>query len=97
MIEYDWDTEKEAENVRQHGIDFYEAMVALRDPFAVEWFDQDHSLDETRFITIGRDLRGRFFTVVTSDDWPKPRIISARRATKRERHAYQHQRPPDSH
>jgi hypothetical protein len=95
VIEYDWDTEKEAENVRQHGFDFYEAMVALRDPFAVEWFDEDHSIDEIRFITIGRDLRGRFLTVVTSDDWPKPRIISARRATKRERHAYEHQRPLD--
>ena len=97
MIEYDWDTEKEAENVRQHGFDFYEAMVALRDPFAVEWFDEDHSTDEPRFVTIGRDLRGRFLAVVTSDGWPKPRIISARRATKRERHAFEHQRPPDSH
>ena len=93
MIEYDWDTEKEAENVRQHGFDFYEAMVALRDPFAVEWFDEDHSTDEPRFVTIGRDLRGRFLAVVTSDGWPKPRIISARRATKRRRHPYEHQRP----
>ena len=97
MIEYDWDPDKEAENVRQHGFDFYEAMVALRDPFAVEWFDEDHSTDEPRFVTIGRDLRGRFLAVVTSDGWPKPRIISARRATKRERHAFEHQRPPDSH
>ena len=97
MIEYDWDRGKEAENVRQHGVNFYEAMVALRDRFAVEWFDLDHSIDEIRFIAIGCDLQGRFLTVVTSDDWPRPRIISARRATKRERHAYEHQRPPDSH
>ena len=93
MIEYGRDPAKEAENVRQHGVTFSDALVALRDHFAIEWFDEDHSTDEPRFVTIGRDLRGRFLTVVTSDGWPKPRIISARRASKRERHAYERQRP----
>jgi len=95
VIEYGRDPVKEAENVRQHGIDFNDATVALRDPFRVEWFDEDHSTDELRFATIGRDLQGRFLTVVVSEGRPRPRIISARRATKRERHAYEHQRPPD--
>jgi Uncharacterized protein conserved in bacteria len=93
VIEYGRDPAKEAENVRQHGINFSDAIVALRDPFRIEWFDEDHSSDESRFVTIGRDIWGRFLAVVTSESWPKPRIISARRATKRERHAYQHQRP----
>ena len=93
MIEYGRDPVKEAENVRQHGVNFNDAIIALRDPFRVEWFDDDHSADEIRFIAIGCDLQGRFLTVVTSDDWPRPRIISARRATKRERHAFEHQRP----
>ncbi len=92
MIEYGRDPVKEAENVRQHGVNFNDAIIALRDPFRVEWFDDDHSADEIRFIAIGCDLQGRFLTVVTSDDWPRPRIISARRATKRERHAFEHQR-----
>jgi uncharacterized DUF497 family protein len=70
-------------------------MAALRDPFAIGWFDEDYSREDSRFITIGRDLRGRFLTVVVSEGRPRPRIISARRATKRERHAYEHQRPPD--
>ena len=93
VLEYTWDDDKEAENVRTRGIDFDDAIVALRDPFAIDWFDEDHSADEPRFVAIGRDLRGRFLAVVTSERRPKPRIISARRATKRERHAYEHQRP----
>lgn len=93
MIEYSRDPVKEAENVRNHGVSFDDATVALQDRLAVSWFDEDHSIEEPRFVTIGRDLRGRFLAVVTSEGWPKPRIISARRATKRERHAYEHQRP----
>ena len=93
MIEFDWDPDKEAENARRRGIDFYDAMAALRDPFAIGWFDEEHSIAEPRFVTIGRDLRSRFLAVVTSDGWPKPRIISARRATKRERHAFDLQLP----
>ena len=56
MIEFGRDPTKEAENVRHHGVTFSDALVALRDPFAIEWFDEDHSTDEPRFVTIGRDL-----------------------------------------
>ena len=93
VIEYGGDPAKEAENVRRHGVSFDDAIVALRDRFAVRWFDETHSVDEPRFVTIGRDIKGRFLAVVTSEKWPEPRIISARRATKRERNAYQNQRP----
>jgi hypothetical protein len=93
VIEYGRDRAKEAESVRQHGVSFDEAIVALRDPFKVEWFDEAHSVEEPRFVTIGRDLRGRFLAVVTSDGGDRPRIISALRATKRERNAYELQRP----
>jgi uncharacterized DUF497 family protein len=93
VIEYGRDRAKEAENVRQHGVSFDEAIVALRDPFKIEWFDEAHSVEEPTFVTIGRDLQGRFLAVVTSDGGHGPRIISARRATKRERNAYELQRP----
>ena len=95
VIEYDHDPAKEAENVRQHGIDFSAATVAILDPLAIGWFDEEHSDDEPRFVTIGRDVRGRLLAVITSEAWPKPRIVSARRATKRERDAYEQQRPID--
>jgi uncharacterized protein len=93
VIEYGRDPAKEAANAWQHNVRFDDAIVALRDPFGVEWFDEAHSTDEPRFIKIGRDLRGRFLAVVTSEGGHGPRIISARRATKRERNAYEHQRP----
>jgi uncharacterized protein len=91
--EYDRDPVKEAENLRRHGIPFHHAIVALLDPFAVGWFDEEHSIDEHRFVTVGRDLRGRLLTVVTSESRASSRIISARRATKRERDAYELQLP----
>ena len=94
MFAYGRDPAKEAENVKRHGVHFDDAIVALRDPLAIGWFDESHSAEELRFVTIGRDLRGRYLAVVTSETWPRPRIISARRATKRERYAYEDQRPP---
>lgn len=93
MREYDRDPAKEAENLRRHGVHFHDAIVALLDPFAVGWFDEDHSIDERRFVTVGRDLRGRLLAVVTSESRARSRIISARRATKRERDAYEVQLP----
>ena len=83
----------EAENIRRHaGISFDDAIVALRDRFATRWFDESHSGEDPRFVTIGRDIKGRFLAVVASEKWPKPRIISAWRASKRERDAYQRRR-----
>ena len=72
MIEFDWDPDKEAENARRRGIDFYDAMAALRDPFAIGWFDEEHSIAEPRFVTIGRDLRSRFLAVVQGADLSCP-------------------------
>jgi uncharacterized DUF497 family protein len=93
VIEYGRDPAKEAENVRRHGISFDDAIVALWDQFKIGWSDEEHSGEEPRFVTVGRDLRGRFLAVVTSNGGRGPRIISARRATKRERNAYERQRP----
>ena len=51
--------------------------------------DVEHSDEEPRQITLGWSYQGRLLVVVTSErDTESPRIISARRATKRERHAY---------
>ena len=89
MVEYTWDPEKEAENVRKRGIWFGEAKTVLYWRLAIRWFDEAHSQDEPRFNTIGWSALSRILIVVTSDDGVQPRIISARRATKRERDAYQ--------
>jgi uncharacterized protein len=93
VFQYRVDPAKEAENVRKHGVGFDDARAALRDPMRVTWFDESHSAEELRFVTLGCDLKGRVLVVVTSEREPSPRIISARRATKRERHAYEERRP----
>jgi hypothetical protein len=92
VFDYTWDPDKEAENVREHGIWFQEARTVLRGNLAVTWFDELHSAEEPRFKTIGYSDLGRILVVVTSDDGAQPRIISALRASKRERDAYQRRR-----
>jgi uncharacterized DUF497 family protein len=66
VFEYGRDPAKEAENVRRHGVHFDDAIVALRDPLAIGWFDESHSAEELRFVTIGRDLRDAIFGGATS-------------------------------
>ena len=89
MVDYTWDADKEEENVRKRGIWFAEARTILRGRLTVTWFDELHSQDEPRFKSIGYSDLGRILVVVTSDDGVQPRIISAWRASKRERDAYQ--------
>ena len=85
---YDRDSEKERINVRMHGITFNEAETVIGNPASRTRYDERHSMREPRFITVGWSLLGRLLVVVTSEGGPRPRIISARRATKRERDAY---------
>ena len=92
MVEYTWDPDKEIENVRRHGISFGEARTVLRGHLKFTWFDELHSTYELRFKTIGYSDLGRILVVVTSEDGGLPRIISAWRASKRERDAYQRRR-----
>jgi uncharacterized DUF497 family protein len=92
VVDYTWGADKEAENFRKHGIWFEEARSVLRGYATVTWFDELHSEWEPRFRTIGFSDLGRILIVVTSDDGVQPRIISAWRASKRERDAYQRRR-----
>jgi len=85
---YDWDPDKAEVTRRRRGITFDEAEAVVLDPASVTRFDFAHSADEPRFITVGLSTRGRVLVVITSERGPRPRIISARRATKRERDAY---------
>ena len=66
----------------------------FRDPFALTFDDPDHSLDERRFVTIGVSARQRVLFIAHADRRvDRMRIISARRATPGEVHAYQEARP----
>jgi hypothetical protein len=84
-----WDATKEAANRRKHGVDFHEAIEALQDPLGLSRPDEDHDPDESRWSTVGLTRTGRLLRVTTAEVGPTIRIISARRATARERHAYE--------
>ncbi len=83
-----WDANKASENLVKHKIEFSHAATVLDDPMAITIEDEQH--EERRFITLGADLLGRVLIVVyayTGED--KIRLISARKATKKERKAYE--------
>ena len=85
-MEFEWDEEKDAANVRKHGIPFRVARRVFDDPFRKEWYDEAHSLAEDRYNTIGMVYDVLF--VVYTERADAIRIISARLATPAERRVY---------
>lgn len=88
-MEFEWDEAKAARNLKKHKVAFDEAATTFGDPLAVTFPDPDHSLDEDRFITIGTSARSRVLIVSHTDREERIRIISARKATRQERIAYE--------
>ena len=88
MQDRPWDPEKARSNLAEHGVAFEEARSIVLDPLTRFWPDNEHSVAEDRVIAIGiRRSGGALFIVIAIDRQGRMRIISARRATKRERHA----------
>jgi uncharacterized DUF497 family protein len=86
---YEWDPEKAEANLKKHKVSFMEATMVFLDPRAVTFDDPDHSATEHRFITIGSSRAGRLLFVAHADRRDRIRIVSARRATRRETHGYE--------
>ncbi len=84
---YQWDGEKAAANLRKHGIDFADAVSVFADDLAITIPDERY--DEERFITIGVDAFGRILVVVYTWRGDEIRLISARKATRREQKQYE--------
>ena len=89
---FEWDARKAATNVRRHGVPFSEAATVFADPDALDGPDLKHSVQEHRSLRLGRSLAGRVlivaYTIRGAGDDEKIRIISARRASRKERAAY---------
>ncbi len=89
---FEWDARKAAANLRKHGVSFDEATTVFADPDALDGPDLDHSEHEARFLRLGRSLADRVlmlaYTIRGSGDAETIRIISARRASRKERAAY---------
>jgi uncharacterized DUF497 family protein len=87
-----WDAGKATRNLKKHGVSFEEAAIFFADPDALEWEDLEHSHKENRFKRLGISSQGRILILVYSyrrmkDDKETLRIITARRASPKEREA----------
>jgi uncharacterized protein len=89
---FDWDTKKAAANLTKHEVSFDEAATVFADSEALDGPDLQHSAVEARFLRLGKSAAGRVLMVAytqrRSRDGDTIRIISARRASRKERSAY---------
>ncbi len=89
---FEWDARKAAVNRTKHGVSFEESETVFGDPDALDGPDLRHSDEESRFLRLGRAATGRVlivaYTVRRRDHGERIRIISARRASRKERAAY---------
>ncbi len=90
MLTFEWDRKKAKSNEQKHGINFHEASTVFADSVSLTICDPLHSDDEKRFIIIGISYRNRILAVVHTSCDDNIRIISARKATKKERSYYEH-------
>jgi len=84
----EWDPGKAKSNLQKHGVSFADAATALYDEGAVTLLDED-SVDEERFVTLGLDALERLLVVVYTYRGENVRLISARKASAREKRAYE--------
>jgi uncharacterized protein len=87
-MEIEWDADKAVANFKKHGVRFEEAATSLLDPQALAREDAD-SKGEARWLLIGMSASARLLTVVyTLRDEDRIRVISARKATRKEAEYY---------
>ena len=89
MIDFEWNPKKAASNKSKHGVSFAEAATAFGDPLSLTIFDPEHSESEDRFILLGASTFGNLIVVSHTARDGIIRIISARRASRRERLQYE--------
>jgi uncharacterized protein len=80
-MKFEWDINKAALNIKNHGVNFEEAVEAFYDINAVRGFDTEHSENEKRFYIIGFSSRRLLFVIYGEKvDSDTIRIITARKA-----------------
>jgi uncharacterized DUF497 family protein len=86
---FEFDPAKAAANLRNHGVSFEEAITVFDDPLSSTLDDDQHSIDERRFITVGMSTHHRILFVVYTESTSAIRIIGARLTTTTERNQYE--------
>jgi hypothetical protein len=90
---FEWDPIKAQRNLKKHKVSFERAAQIFLDPIAISIYDDEHSIEEDRWITLGKDNNGVLLVVCHTfkeleEDQRKIRIINARKATKPESKQY---------
>ena len=89
-LQFEWGKRKAQLNKKKHKIDFKEAATVFKDKLSLTIIDTIYtSIDEERYVTLGLSSRQKLLVVVHCDREDKIRIISARKATKREIRSYE--------
>jgi uncharacterized protein len=91
MITFEWDAAKAKSNLKKHDISFEEAQSVFYDEFALQFYDEENSDNEGRFIMLGVSNHSNLLVVCHCERGKGEiiRIISARKATKNERQYYE--------
>ena len=88
-MDFEWDAEKAQKNIEKHGVRFEIASAVFVDPDRITAIDDRFDYGEERLVTLGRTHDGILVVVTTGrDEGQIIRIISARKANKRERRTY---------
>ena len=89
-LRFEWDRDKNRINQKKHGVSFEEAKSVFYDDLAIQFWDNDHSNEEERFLLLGRSYKMRILLVVHCyrEEESIIRIISARKATQNESQQY---------
>ncbi len=95
MIMLEWDPPKASANLKKHQISFEQARSVFYDEFAVQFFDEEHSYEEERFLMLGMSSGAKLLIIChcEREHGAVIRIISARKATKRESAFYRGNEP----
>ena len=93
QFNFEWDPQKAHSNLVKHGVSFEQATTIFRDPHAISIYDDEHSADDERWLTLGISSTGGLLIVhhtfdEADDEVIIVRIISSRKATKQEELQY---------
>ena len=89
MFTFEWDPQKAEGNIEKHGVSFEEASTVFRDHLSLTIDGPLHSTGEVRMVQIGISHKNRLLVVVHTERGDNIRIVSTRKATKKERNNYE--------
>ena len=88
-MNFEWDSDKAVSNLAKHNVSFHEASTVFGDSLSLTFPNPDHSVDESRYITIDESTQRRLLIISHADRAQRIRIISAREVTRQERKIYE--------